>query len=73
MMPSFDYTVNGEKLSSSFQFLTGMDVVEAAVDNPNAYQVQSLQHGTVFGHEEEIDLTHDNQFILMLNTPTQVA
>lgn len=73
----FDVKVNGIQFESKTRFLSAADILEQAATlgaipgKPDEYYLQG-EDGTYSG-KEEIDLSKDNTFITIPNTPTPVA
>ena len=76
----FPYQVNGHEFKSLKQKVTARYILEQASKegaipgNPQDYDLKSLiTDDKVYGREEEVDLSKDNEFITLPNSPTTVT
>lgn len=76
----FPYHVNGQEFKSLEQVIAARHILEQAAKegaitgNPQDYDLKSLIiDDKVYGWEEEVDLSKDNEFITLPNSPTTVT
>ena len=76
----FVYEVNGTEFKTTKQIITAHEILEQATKegaipgNPQDYDLKSLiLDDRVYGWDDEVDLSKDNQFITLPNTPTVVT
>ena len=76
----FPYHVNGQEFKSLKQVITASHILEQAAKegaipgNPQDYDLKSLIiDDKVYGWEDEVDLSKDNEFITLPNSPTTVT
>ena len=74
------FEVNGHEFKESEQRVPAHDILERAAKegvipgNPQNYDLKSLIiDDKVYGWDEEVDLSKDNEFITLPNTPTTVT
>ena len=76
----FPYQVNGQDFKSLKQEVTAREILEQASKegaipgNPQDYDLKSLiTDDKVYGWDEKVDLSKDNEFITLPNSPTTVT
>ena len=76
----FQYQVNGQEFKSLKQEVTAREILEQASKegaipgNPQDYDLKSLiTDDKVYGWDEKVDLSKDNEFITLPNSPTTVT
>ena len=76
----FAFEVNGREFKTMKQIIVAHEILEQAVKegaipgNPQDYDLKSLiLDDLVYGWDDEVDLSKDNQFITLPNTPTVVT
>ncbi len=76
----YEFEVNGHSLKSTEEKVPAREILELAAKagaipgNPQDYQLKSLiLDDRVYGPNEEVDLSKDNQFITLPTTPTTVT
>jgi hypothetical protein len=76
----YEFEVNGHPLKATEERVPAREILELAAKagaipgNPQDYQLKSLiLDDRVYGPNEEVDLSKDNQFITLPTTPTTVT
>ena len=76
----FPYQVNGQEFKSLEQVIAARHILEQAAKegaipgNPQDYDLKSLIiDDLVYAWEDEVDLSKDNEFITLPNSPTTVT
>ena len=76
----FVFEVNGREFKTMKQIIVAHEILEQAAKegaipgNPQDYDLKSLiLDDQVYGWDDEVDLSKDNQFITLPNTPTVVT
>ena len=76
----YEFEVNGHSLKATEQRVPAREILEQAAKegaipgNPQDYELKSLiLDDRVYGPDEEVDLSKDNQFITLPTTPTTVS
>ena len=76
----YEFEVNGHEFKSTDQKVPAREILEQAAKegaipgNPQDYELKSLiLDDRVYGPDEEVDLSKDNQFITLPTTPTTVT
>ena len=76
----YEFEVNGHSLKATEQRVLAREILEQAAKegaipgNPQDYELKSLiLDDRVYGPDEEVDLSKDNQFITLPTTPTTVS
>lgn len=76
----FVFKVNGHELVSMEQKITAHEILERAAKEgaipgkPQDYDLKSLTHDDhVYGWDDDVDLSIDDQFITLPTTPTTVT
>ena len=76
----FVFKVNGRELTSTERKVTAREILEQAAKegaipgDPQDYELKSLTHDDhVYGWNDDVDLSIDDQFITLPITPTTVT
>ena len=76
----YEFEVNGQSLKATEEKVPAHVILELAANagaipgNPRDYALKSLSlDDRVYGWNEEVDLSKDNQFITLPTTPTTVT
>ena len=76
----FVFEVNGHEFKTTEQIIAAHEILEQAAKegaipgNPQDYDLKSLiLDDRVYGWDDEVDLSKDNHFITLPNTPTVVT
>ena len=76
----YEFEVNGHEFKSTDQKVPAREILDQAAKegaipgNPQDYELKSLiLDDRVYGPDEEVDLSKDNQFITLPTTPTTVT
>ena len=76
----YEFKVNGQEFKSTEQKVPAHEILSQAAKegaipgNPQNYELKSLiLDDRVYGWDDEVDLSKDNQFITLPTTPTTVT